>query len=208
MLFDFQDWSKMTVFRSVQKIASFSRATSLRFFSNEFYVDGQPKIAGRANMPGDAGGDLPKVLSPPRENFPYVCDLKEAQHGFHKAKLEDVGTWGQDLGEHISALIDKYAAVLVRGLPVDGAAQFTQLMHNFGGELMPYLAGSSIRKGVAKGVDTASEEPPNFNIELHNEMSDNTHYPSKVRHLVLFTWRFLILIGQGLWINRHDLLTT
>ena len=46
---------------------------------------------------------------------------------------------------------------------------------------MPYLAGSGVKQQLDKGVSTASEEPAAYNIELHNEMSDNTEHPTMVR---------------------------
>ena len=161
-------------------VSSFARVFhGARLFSSQFFIDGNPKIAGRANLPGSEGG-LPKVVAPPRENFPYRFDVEDPRHGFNTAKLDDIATWGEDFGSTLTSLVDKYGAVLVQGLPLSEGAGFSKLMDGLGKELMPYLAGSSIRKHVDKGVDTASEEPADFNIELHNEMSDNTEHPAMV----------------------------
>ena len=81
-----------------------------------------PKIAGRANLPGSEGG-LPKVVAPPRENFPYRFDVKDPRHGFHKGKLADIANWGKDFGSTLISLIDKYGAVLVQGLPISGGCR-------------------------------------------------------------------------------------
>ena len=150
-----------------------------RPFSSQFYIDGNPKIAGRANLPGSKGG-LPKVVAPPRENFPYRFDVKDPRHGFNTAKLDDIANWGKDFGSTLTSFVDKYGAVLVQGLPISGGAGFSRVMSSLGHELMPYLAGSGVKQQLDKGVSTASEEPAAYNIELHNEMSDNTEHPTMV----------------------------
>ena len=171
----------MSVRSLARKVSSFSRVShGERLFCNQFYIDGKPKIAGRANLPGSEGG-LPKVLPPPRKNFPYRFDVEDPRHGFNTATLADIANWGKDFGSTLTSLVDKYGAVLVQGLPISGSAGFSRLMNSLGHELMPYLAGSGRRKQVAKGVDTASDEPGTFNMELHNEMSDNTEHPTMVR---------------------------
>ena len=154
----------------------------LRLFSSQLYIDGKPRIAGRPNLPGSEGG-LPKILAPARENFPYRFDVKDPRYGFHTAKLADIANWGEDFGSTLTSLVDTYGAVLVKGLPISGSAGFSGLMNGFGKELMPYRAGSGLRKTVDKGVDTASEEPGEFNIELHSDMADNTEHPIMVRRL-------------------------
>ena len=85
-----------------------------RLFSSQFYIDGKPKIAGRVNLPGSEGG-LPKIVAPPRENFPYRFDVKDPRHGFNKAKLDDIANWGEDFGSTLISFVDKYGAVLVQG---------------------------------------------------------------------------------------------
>ena len=98
---------------AARKVSSCSRVFhGVRLFSSQFYIDGNPKIAGRANLPGSEGG-LPKVVAPPRENFPYRFDVKDPRHGFHKGKLADIANWGKDFGSTLISLIDKYGAVFL-----------------------------------------------------------------------------------------------
>ena len=173
----------MAAFFLARKVSSSTKVFhGVRLFSSQFYIDGKPKIAGRANLPGSEGG-LPKVVAPPRENFPHRFDVKDPRHGFNTATLADIANWGNDFGSTLTSLVDKYGAVLVQGLPISGSAGFSMLMNSLGHELMPYLAGTGIRKRVDKGVDTASEAPGDFNFELHNDMSDNTEHPVMVRRL-------------------------
>ena len=108
--------------------------------------------------------------------------MEDPRHGFNTATLDDIATWGEDFGSTLTSLVDKYGAVLVQGLPLSEGAGFSKLMDGLGKELMPYLAGSGVRQRVNKGVDTASDEPPAFNIEPQNEMSYNTlKHPQMVR---------------------------
>ena len=166
-----------------RKVSSSARVFhGARLFSNQLYIDGKPKIAGRANLLGSEGG-FPKDMAPPRENFPYRFDVKDPRHGFHTAKLADIANWGKDFGSMLISLIDKYGAVLVQSLPISGGAGFSRVMNSLGHELMPYLAGSGVKHHVDKGVSTASDEPAAYNMELDNEMSDNTEYPTMVRRL-------------------------
>ena len=156
----------------------------VRTFSNEHYIDGIPTIAGRANLPGSEGEGMPKTLAPPKENFPYVLDVTNPEHGFHKAKLSDVSIWGRDLELQLNSLLGKYGAVLIQGLPLNGGADFGTLMDNFRATLMEYVGGVALRTNVDKGVYTASEEPQSVSIELHNEMSYSNVNPKQVNILV------------------------
>ena len=174
---------KMAALFLARKVPSSARGFhGARLFSNQLYIAGNPKIAGRANLPGSEGG-LPKFLPPPGENFPYRFDVDDPKHGFDTAKQADIANWGKAFGSALISLVEKYGAVLVQGMPISGSAGFSRLMNGLGHELMPYLGGIGKRKHVAKGVDTASEEPGDFNIEPHNEMSDNTEHPTMVRRL-------------------------
>ena len=45
---------------------------------------------------------------------------------------------------------------------------------------MAYEAGSGYREKVVEKVYTASDEPPEFSIEPHNEMSYLSIFPTRV----------------------------
>ena len=167
----------LTAFRGV-------RYVPVRTFSNNQYIDGIPRIAGRANLPGSEGEGMPKTLSPPKENFPYVLDVTNPEHAFHKAKLSDVSIWGRDLELKLNSLLGKYGAVLIQGLPLNCGADFGTLVDSFRATLMQYLGGVALRTNVNKGVYTASNEPRSVSIELHNEMSYSNENPRQVNTIV------------------------
>ena len=163
----------------------------VRPFSN-MYIDGKPRIAGRVGIAGAEGANIPKTLSPPRENFPHVLDVTNPKHGFQSARLSDVATWGKEFEQYLNSLLDKYGAVLIRGLPIDGGLEFSNLVSSFTVKNMPYLGGLAAREKVHKSVTTANSDPPSVTIDLHNEMAYSTEYPNQVSTLVrkkLHAWK-------------------
>ena len=108
--------------RCLYRTALSSRTKTYPFRSfSSIYIDGKARLAGRNSLVGGEGPQMPKTLAQPKDNFPHVFDVANPKHGFQSAKLSDVAIWGGEMEQHLNSLIDKYGAVLIRGLPIDGA---------------------------------------------------------------------------------------
>lgn len=73
-----------------------------------------------------------------------------------------------------------YSAVLIKNLPITEASHFRDFVDGLGYTDMSYASGTAIRERVNDLVYTASDEPPSFCVEPHNEMSYLSVYPTKV----------------------------
>src|SRR6266516_1915505 len=71
-------------------------------------------------------------------------------------------------------------AVLLRGLGVDSAADFHDVVACFGDPFVEYLHGNSPRKAVHEGVWTSTEYPAEYDISLHNELSQAYRWPDRL----------------------------
>ena len=144
-------------------------------------------LRGRVYLPGSDSPTFPKYLQQPRENFPYAmkAELKPSYHAVD---------WGNACKEELNKLLPKYGAVLFRNLPLKTPLDFENFFIGTGMEKMRYLGGSGFRANVQKELYTASDEPPEYSIELHNELSYSPVYNKTVRLI----FDFVCLIQQDL----------
>lgn len=140
------------------------------------------RLKGRRFLPGAESETFPEYLSSPREQFPLALEAAETY------SIED---WGKLCREEADANLVEYGAILFRGLPLDSADDFQQLFHNIGYRRMDYIGGSAHRKPVLSQVYSASDEPPECCIDLHNEMSYSRVFNTKVIHILLFDYCLL-----------------
>jgi alpha-ketoglutarate-dependent taurine dioxygenase len=70
-------------------------------------------------------------------------------------------------------------AVLLRGLPVTDAARFHDVVSLFGRPFDEYR-GNSPRQAVHDGVWTSTEYPAEYEISLHNELSQAAAWPARL----------------------------
>ncbi|XP_078575908.1 dapdiamide synthesis protein DdaC-like isoform X3 [Branchiostoma floridae x Branchiostoma japonicum] len=133
------------------------------------------RIRGRKWLPGSASPNYPEFLKPPKDGFPYVFTPQEDT----TASPEECAVAVRKV---VHELLEKSnnGAVLFRGLPLQTAEDFSRVVNNLRLTLMRYEGGIAIRTEVAKAVYTASDEPPEFCIEPHNEMAYTTHPPEKI----------------------------
>ncbi|XP_066298304.1 uncharacterized protein [Branchiostoma lanceolatum] len=133
------------------------------------------RIRGRKWLPGSASPNYPEFLKPPKDGYPYVFtpegDTTASPEGCAAAVRKVV---------HEMLENKKSGAVLFRGLPLQTAEDFSRVVNNTGLKLMRYEGGGAVRSEIAKDVNTASDEPPEFCIELHNELVYTSHFPEKV----------------------------
>ena len=90
--------------------------------------------------------------------------------------------WGQLCREQLDKVLPKYSAVLFRNLPLFEAGDFAKFADNLGYKPTNYEGGTGNRY-LAEGeteVYLSTSDPPDFNIELHNEMACSPVHPKKV----------------------------
>jgi hypothetical protein len=132
------------------------------------------------NKPYLAGSDsrtFPKYLAEFRDDLPYKLQVPEVTR-------EHLAAYAKELQPIMDKCIEKYGAVLIQGLPLPSGKDFSELFAALDLVPMDYVGGSSLREQVAKKVSTASNEPPEYNIEPHNEMSYLPYWP----HLVSYKY--------------------
>jgi alpha-ketoglutarate-dependent taurine dioxygenase len=71
-------------------------------------------------------------------------------------------------------------AVLLRGFGVATAADFHDVVACFGDPFAEYLHGNSPRKAVHEGVWTSTDYPAEYDISLHNELSQSSKWPDRL----------------------------
>lgn len=134
-------------------------------------------LRGRKFLPGGDKESFPQFLSGPKPDFPLA--LKAEGH----YSIED---WGKLCREEIDGSLYEFGAILFRDLPLATTDDFQQLFASIGFPAMNYIGGSAHRENVAFQVYSASDEPPDCCIDLHNEMSYSPVYNNKVCGSSLF----------------------
>lgn len=137
------------------------------------------RLAGRKYLPGSNGKGFPEFLAAAREGFPYALRADSVSH-------MSVEKWAQLCREQLDKAIPEYNAVLFRNLPLFGAGDFAKFNSCLGYKPTTYEGGTGNRY-LAEGeteVYYSTSDPPDFNIELHNEMACSPVYPKKV----IFCW--------------------
>ena len=133
------------------------------------------RLAGRKYLPGSQGKGFPEFLTSARQGFPYALRADGADH-------VSVEKWGQLCREQLDKAIPEYNAVLFRNLPLFDAGDFAKFTSSLGYKPTNYEGGTGNRY-LAEGeteVYLSTSDPPDFNIELHNEMACSPVHPKKV----------------------------
>lgn len=91
-----------------------------------------------------------------------------------------IADWAADAKVWIEVNLHQCGAMLLCGLPLVTADDFLHFTSGLEYEPMSYASGTAVRHHVTASVMTASDEPPDFNIEPHNEMAYARIYPSKI----------------------------
>lgn len=88
--------------------------------------------------------------------------------------------WVDGNREVIRDRLLSHAAVLFRGFTLKEIAEFEQIIHLIGGDLLQYSYGSTPRSQVAGNIYTSTEYPADQEIPLHNEMAYARQWPMKL----------------------------
>ncbi|XP_078575909.1 dapdiamide synthesis protein DdaC-like [Branchiostoma floridae x Branchiostoma japonicum] len=138
------------------------------------------RIRGRKWLPGSHSPQFPEFLAPPKDGYVHVF-----------TPVEKVDCSPEECAPAMRQVIRnvlerrKEGALLFRGLPLATAEDFSRALVNLGLKLTNYEGGSGVRQRLAEAVDTASDDPPEFCIEPHNEMAYTPHFPEKVMFFCL-----------------------
>ncbi|KAM0716524.1 hypothetical protein Q7P37_007969 [Cladosporium fusiforme] len=81
-------------------------------------------------------------------------------------------------GSLLEAVQQHGGALLIRGLPIQTASDYSIIAHAFGFEAHEEIGRPPVRTVLAKNVKTANEGPPELPIWPHNEYGWSTHHPA------------------------------
>jgi hypothetical protein len=92
----------------------------------------------------------------------------------------DLPTYLHSRRDDVEIALRGSGAVLFRGFPVAGLADFQAAVRSLSPELLDYIYRSARRKEEAVGIYTSTEYPPAEEIPLHNENSYTHDWPLRV----------------------------
>ena len=135
------------------------------------------RLRGRRFLPGADSKTFPEYLNGPRENFPLALEAEGTY------SIED---WGKFCRDEADAHLVMHGAILFRGLPLNNTDDFQRLFRSVGYPPMNYIGGSAHREHISSQVYSASDEPQECCIDLHNEMSYCPVYNKKASESFYF----------------------
>ncbi|XP_078575913.1 dapdiamide synthesis protein DdaC-like [Branchiostoma floridae x Branchiostoma japonicum] len=134
-------------------------------------------IRGRAMLPGSESCNFPEFLSPPRVDDPPRVF---APSGRERTAPEDCAVEMRKVVHELMKNQD-VGAVLFRGFPLSTTQDFSRVVNNLGLKMRrSYKGGIGIRHETDESVYSASDEPPEWCIEPHNELAQSNNSPEKV----------------------------
>ena len=144
------------------------------------------RLRDREFAPGSTGGGFPEFLAEPRDSFPLAVRV----HNPYQASLAQLTAKCMEFMEENHP---HSPAILFRGLPARTAGDFSTIAGIIPGEPLAYeVGGSAFRTRVGKSAKTytASEDPLEVTIDMHNEMSYLNSWPKKVRssYMTCYYW--------------------
>ena len=155
---------------------------------DEMKLHSTVQLRGRRFLPGADKSTFPEYLSGPREDFPLALRA-EGEYSIQE--------WGKFCREEADANLIHNGAILFRQLPLKSTDDFQLLFQSIGYPPMNYVGGSAHRENVASQVYSASDEPPDCCIDLHNEMSYSPVYNNKVLFMCPLSLRLFPLQFWG-----------
>ena len=131
------------------------------------------QLKGRKWLSGFDLPEMPKQALEPTIEMPLFL---EADHSLNSS--EEIA---DDFRFLLETHLHKNGAALLRGAGLTDANSFNDFIEKMKIDRLDYTGGSSVRTSVATSKTfTASDEPPEFTIEPHQEMSYLPHSPAKL----------------------------
>ena len=143
------------------------------------------QLRGQRFLAGAESETFPEYLNSPGKQFPLALEA---------AGSYSIEEWGKMCKEETDENLLTYGAILFRGLPLDSAEDFQLLFRSMGYRPMDYIGGSAYREQVVSQVYSASDEPPECCIDLHNEMSYTPTIVKKVANYFPSTALFSLVL--------------
>ena len=142
----------------------------------ELLLKGKSRLRDRPYLHGSSDGGFPEFLAGPTESFPHAVQVQSDQ----RCSLSESAAHCR---EYIDENLPNQGAILFRNLPMSTAKDFSAFVKELGYNAMTYDGGSGLRNKVDRDASTytASEDPKEHSIEMHNEMSYKRVFPQKVR---------------------------
>ena len=142
----------------------------------ELVIKEKTKVRDRPYLAGSSAGGFPEFLAEPTDSFPHAIQAQTPQE-------RSLNNWAVRCREYIDTNLIDQGAILFRNLPMRTAGHFAAFCKELGYHGMGYEGGAGFRHVVNKDafVYTASDNPKEFNIGMHNEMSYMFGSPKKVR---------------------------
>jgi len=171
----------------------------------------QPLVRYRASMPGSNHSCLPHQLSGPGEEFPAVFRLAHsvaaeptpAQDNTPEINVSSIPDAAAALRRLLDAKLPQHGALVVKGLPLESASDFSALLHATGMDLKDYVGGVTSRSLLAPKVMPASAEPAAVDMDLHN---DGAYRPSPPERIILWCQVPPVSGGQALIADAREVL--
>lgn len=102
-------------------------------------------------------------------DFPLMVTPGETQKNATKAEFLN---WISENKAELHEYLIKHGAVLLRGFPLESAAEFEKMLDQTDYKNMPYVGGAAPREQVtASRIVTANESPATEKIPFHHEMA-------------------------------------
>ena len=117
------------------------------------------------------------------ENYPEYLS-NNCKHGFKASRAPNgVGLYeaGKKLRKFLDENWNEFQAILVKSLPINTSGDFSEFGKTLGYPQMTYRYGNGNRQTVIGDTFSGSDEPNEYSLEPHNEMSYLNAFPSKVR---------------------------
>jgi len=161
-------------------------ATILTLVAENPTSDVDVPIRGRKNLVYSARDDMPKFISGPTSaQFPLIAQAsaKPAADGDDAATANSTATivaYAQAARQLLEEQLVTHGAVYFRGLPLSGALDFAAFIDALGWNAVKLGGGGTQRSDIAKGVRSASDEPPTQTIEPHMDMAHSKAHPTHI----------------------------
>ena len=163
----------------------FARSIFTSLPREELLPTGKSRLRDRQYLPGSSNGGFPEFLAGPTESFPHAVQVQSDQ----RCSLSESAAHCR---EYIDENLPNQGAILFRNLPMSTAKEFSAFVKELSYDAMTYEGGSANRNEVDRDVSiyTASDDPKEQCIEVHNEMSYKSVFPQKVR--ICHSWEFIL----------------
>jgi len=133
-------------------------------------------VRGRQNLVYSSRPELPAHIGAPETaQFPLV-----AQASSNGTEAPSVAAYATAARALLEAQLTTHGAVHFRGLPLSNGLDFSAFVDALGWNAVKLGGGGTQRSDVAKGVRSASDEPPTQTIEPHGDMAHSVAHPTHI----------------------------